>query len=102
MFLAEMLIDAGEVVESPGRIMVNRSLFWVYVNLLYELIFVSPLLKLPWKVVSFSMKLQTLVPSEAFDTNFTDEYVSGNKFVGKRANLSISICLPPPPNPPGE
>lgn len=79
MFPAEVLLDPGEVPKSPGRVVVNTGLFRAYVDFLFYLIFVSPLLEFPWKIVSSSVELQILVPLETFLADFTDESVGSHE-----------------------
>lgn len=75
MLSAEMLLDARQISEGPGGVVVDAALFRAYVNLFLDLIFVGSLLQLPWEVMPSSVELQVLVPLETFVADFTDEPV---------------------------
>ena len=51
---AEVLLYAGEVSESPRRVVVNAALFGANINPLLRF-FAASLFELPWKIVSSPM-----------------------------------------------
>lgn len=52
VFSAVVLLDAGQVPERPGRVVVHAGLLGADVDLLPDDVFVVPLLELPWEVVA--------------------------------------------------
>jgi len=94
MLSTKVLFYTCEITKCSWRVMVDTSLLWTDVNFLLNNIFVGSLSKLPWKVVSSSMKLKVLISLEPFVAYFTDESVCCHECLRWESNdLGIWICI---------
>lgn len=78
MFSAEMFLDAGEVSQSSGRVMVNTSLLRTDIHFLLDF-FVGSLLQLPRKIVTSPVQLQILVSLKTLVAYFAYEPICSHQ-----------------------
>lgn len=92
MLSAEMLLDASEISQRPGGIMVHAGGFWAYVNSLPHLRARS-LFQFPWQVMPSPVKLQVLISLEPFAADLTDESVGSHESPRRQSNhFCIWVC----------
>lgn len=69
MFSIEMLFHPSEIAQSSGRIMMNIGLPGIDIDSFTHLL-AWPLPKLPWEIVTLSMKLKILISLKSFCCGF--------------------------------
>lgn len=85
VFSAEMLLNSGEIAESPRRIVMNTGSFRTNINPLLHFL-ARPLLQLPWQIMPPPMQLQILVPLKSFTANFAHESVRRHQSLRRQSN----------------
>ena len=85
VFSAEVLLYSGKIAECSRRIVVDAGRFRTDIDALTHLI-VSPLPKLPGKVVASPVKLQVLIPLEAFVAYLAHKPVRRQQTLRRQSN----------------
>lgn len=78
MLSTEMLLDAGEIAQRPGGIVMDTRFLGTNIHSFPDFLG-RPLAQLPWEVMPTPVKLQVLVSLEPLVANFAHKSVGGHE-----------------------
>lgn len=83
MLSAEMLLDASEIAQCPGGIVMDARFLGTNINSLPDLLG-RPLSQLPWEVMPAPVELQVLISLEPLVADFAHESVGRHESLRRK------------------